>query len=160
MEWAVTIEQNLKPFFERKLRPEKTNLVDGLFGPQLQIAGGGISNAGRPRLPIRLMASLLYLKHAYNLSDERLAERWSDSVHWQYFSGMEYYEPRFPCDATQIGRFRKAIGEAGVEKLLKATIDTAVRIQAIQPQEFERVIVDSTVVEKPSPILPTADCWK
>ena len=29
----------------------------------------------------------------------------------QYFSGQEYYEPRKPCDATQIGRFRTAIGQ-------------------------------------------------
>ena len=77
----------------------------------------------RPKLSIRLMASLLYLKHANNLSDEALVERWSENVVWQYFSGMDYYEPRLPCDATQIGRFRTAIGEAGVEELLKATID-------------------------------------
>ncbi len=63
----------------------------------------------------------------------------------QYFSGCEYYEPRLPCDATQIGRFRSAIGEAGVEELLKATIDTAVATRAVRPNEFERVIVDSTV---------------
>jgi hypothetical protein len=25
----------------------------------------------------------------------------------QFFSGMAYYEPRLPCDATQIGRFRR-----------------------------------------------------
>jgi IS5 family transposase len=59
-----------------------------------------------------------------------------------------YYEPRLPCDATQIGRFRAAIGEAGVEELLKATIDTAVATKAVRPGEFERVIVDSTVQEK------------
>ncbi|SIP96244.1 hypothetical protein SAMN05880557_101304 [Pseudacidovorax sp. RU35E] len=67
---------------------------------------------------------------------------------WQFFSGMTYYEPRLPCDATQIGRFRAAIGEAGVEELLKATIDTAVSSKAIRPAEFERVIVDTTVQEK------------
>ena len=67
---------------------------------------------------------------------------------WQYFSGLAYYTPNFPCDATQIGRFRTAIGEAGVEELLKATIDTAVQTQAIRPAEFERVIVDTTVQEK------------
>jgi IS5 family transposase len=61
---------------------------------------------------------------------------------------MEYFEPRFPCDATQIGRFRTAIGEAGVEEILKATIDTAVSCKAIKPADFERVIVDSTVQEK------------
>lgn len=61
---------------------------------------------------------------------------------------MTFYAPRLPCDATQIGRFRAAIGEAGVEELLKATIDTAVAFKAIRPAEFERVIVDTTVQEK------------
>jgi IS5 family transposase len=74
-----------------------------------------------------MMASLLYLKHAFNLSDEAVVERWSENVVWQYFSGQEYYEPRLPCDATQVGRFRKAIGEAGVEELLRAT--TVGRVQ-------------------------------
>ncbi|WP_258000606.1 transposase, partial [Xanthomonas oryzae] len=75
-----------------------------------------------PRLPIRLMASLLDLKHAYKLSDEELVERWAQNVVWQHFSGMAFYQPRLPCDATQVGRFSVAIGEAGVEELLKATI--------------------------------------
>jgi IS5 family transposase len=67
---------------------------------------------------------------------------------WQFFSGMEYYEPRLPCDATQIGRFRRAIGEEGLEQLLKSTIETAVEIKAVRPAELERVIVDTTVQEK------------
>ena len=45
--------------------------------------GGGVSNAGRPRLPIRLMVSLLYLKNAFDLSDEELVQRWSENVVWQ-----------------------------------------------------------------------------
>lgn len=36
---------------------------------------------------------------------------------------MDYFEPRLPCDATQTGRFRTAIGEAGVEEILKTNID-------------------------------------
>ena len=64
-------------------------------------------------------SELLYLKHAFNLSDEELCERWSENVVWQFFSGMAYYEPRLPCDATQIGRFRRVLGEPGVEQLLK-----------------------------------------
>jgi len=115
-----------------------------LFGPTLSVAGAGISAAGRPRLPIRLMVSLLYLKHAFNLSDEALVERWSENVVWQYFSAQAYYEPKLPCDATQIGRFRKGIGEAGVEEILKATIDTAAATGTIQPEDFQRVIVDTT----------------
>lgn len=142
------IEAALAPFFVRKDREGKAIAGDDLFGTTLEIAGGGARKAGRPRLSIRLMASLLYLKHAYNLSDEDLVERWSQDVVWQYVSGQTYYEPKLPCDATQVGRFRTAIGEAGVEELLKATIDTAVATKAIRPAEFERIIVDSTVQEK------------
>jgi transposase, IS5 family len=147
MPWGQ-IEVALAPFFVREDREGKAIAGDDLFGATLEIAGGGKSAAGRPRLSIRLMASLLYLKHAYNLSDEDVVERWAENVVWQYFSGQTYYEPKLPCDATQVGRFRTAIGEAGVEELLKATIDTAVATQAIRPAEFERIIVDSTVQEK------------
>ena len=142
------IEQALAPVFERKDRQGRQLFSEGLFGPNLKLAGDGVSNAGRPRLPIRLMVSLLYLKHAYDVSDRELVARWTENVQWQYFSGMAYYEPKFPCDPAQITRFRQMLGEAGVEELLKATIDAAVQMQAIRPSEFERVIVDSTVSEK------------
>jgi len=147
MPWSQ-LEAALSPAFARKSSAGKVIEYDDLFGSTLEIAGGGTSAAGRPRLPIRLMSALLYLKHAFNLSDEEVVERWAENVVWQYFSGQTYYEPRLPCDATQVGRFRTAIGEAGVEELLKATIDTAVTTKAVRPAEFERVIVDSTVQEK------------
>ena len=103
---------------------------------------------GRPRLPIRLMASLLYLKYVLDLSDEAVVERWSERVVLYYFSGRAYYKPKLPCDATQIGRFRMVICEAGVEKILKATIDTAAQTGVVPPQDFRRVIVDTTIQEK------------
>jgi IS5 family transposase len=145
--WAQ-IEAALAPAFARRNRQGQAVAGSDLFGTSLQIAGAGLSAAGRPRLPIHLMAALLYLKHAFNLSDEELVARWSENVVWQYFSGQEYYTPELPCDATEIGRFRTAIGEAGVEELLKATIDTAVQTRAVRPAEFERIIVDTTVQEK------------
>jgi len=147
MPWAQ-IEKALFPCFAAKNREGKQIEGTDLFGPTLAVAGAGVSAAGRPRLSIRLMASLLYLKHAHDLSDEAVVERWAQDVQFQYFSGMAYYEPKLPCDATQVGRFRTAIGEAGVEELLKATIDAAVEAKAVKPAEFERVIVDSTVQEK------------
>jgi IS5 family transposase len=147
MPWSQ-LETVLPPACARQSREGTVIEGDDLFGPTVQMAGSGTSSAGRPRLPIRLMAALLYLKHAFNLSDEELVARWSENVVWQYFSGLDHYTPKLPCDATQIGRFRSAIGEAGVEELLKATIDTAVQTKAVRPSEFERVIVDSTVQEK------------
>jgi transposase, IS5 family len=145
--WAQ-IEQVLAPHFERKVRTAGTVVSRDMLGEHEAEFGGGFGRGGRPRLPIRLMASLLYLKNSFNLSDEELVARWSENVVWQFFSGMEYYEPRLPCDATQIGRFRSAIGEEGLEQSLKCTIETAVQIKAIKPAELERVIVDSTVQEK------------
>ena len=57
--WAQ-IEATLAAKFERQARAGQ--LLEGrdMFGPTLVLAGAGTSNAGRPKLPIRLMASLLY----------------------------------------------------------------------------------------------------
>lgn len=142
------IEAALQAKFDREDRAGQIREARDMFGTTRVLEGAGVSNAGRPRLPIRLMASLLYLKHSFNLSDEEVAARWSENVLWQFFSGMEYYEHRLPCDPTQIGRFRRELGEEGLELLLKATIDTAVAIKAVKPKELERVIVDTTVQEK------------
>ena len=134
--WA-SIEAAVAPKLAHPAKPA------GLVGEDLAGAfegefGGGISPAGRPRLPIRLMVSLLYLKNSFNLSDEELVERWAENVQWQFFGGMDYYEPRLPCDATQIGRFRRLLGEHGLEQLFKATIECAVEIKAVRPADLER----------------------
>ena len=142
------LEAALAPKFVHQDRPAMQATGSDLLGEYEVQFGGGVSAAGRPRLSIRLMASLVYLKNSFNLSDEEVVQRWSENVYWQYFSGLEYYEPRLPCDATQIGRFRRAIGEEGLEQLLKCTIETAVEIKAVKPAELERVIVDTTVQEK------------
>ena len=145
--WAQ-LEAVIAAKFARQARSGA--VVEGmdLFGPTQALVGAGVSGAGRPRLPLRLMISLLYLKHTFNLSDEELVVRWSENVLWQFFSGQVYFEHRLPCDATQIGRFRRALGEDGLEELLGATIDTALTMQAVQPQDLQRVIVDTTVQEK------------
>ncbi|MGK2897514.1 MAG: IS5 family transposase [Burkholderiaceae bacterium] len=145
--WGA-IEAALAPKLAHQSLPAKTVRGEDLAGAFEGEFGGGLSPAGHPRLPVRLMASLLYLKNSFNLSDEELVERWAENVQWQFFSGMDYYEPRLPCDATQIGRFRRLLGEEGIEQLLKATIDCAVQIKAVRPADLERVIVDSTVQSK------------
>jgi IS5 family transposase len=147
MPWGQ-IEQALAVKFEHADRGGQQVECHDLLGPAMVVIGAGRSNAGRPRLPIRLMATLVYLKHSFNLSDEEVCARWSENVLWQFFSGMDYYEHRLPCDPTQIGRFRHDIGEEGLEQLLKATINAAVTIKAIEPEALERVIVDTTVQEK------------
>jgi transposase, IS5 family len=118
-----------------------------LFGEQVQRAAVP-SNAGRPRVPLRIMIALLYLKHAFNESDEGVVERWGETPTWQFFSGQAYFEHHRPCDATTLIKFRQLLGEEGVEELLAQTINVAVALKLIKPQELARVIVDSTVQHK------------
>ena len=106
------------------------------------------SNAGRPRVPLRTMIALLYLKHAFNLSDEALVQGWSENPYWQHFSGMAYFEPRLPCDATTLVKFRRLLGEEGVEELLAQTVNLAVSLKLIPASALATVVVDSTVQEK------------
>ena len=89
----LRLEAELAPIWQRDAR--EGILPDGvdLFGSGGGVlAAAGVSYAGRSRLPIRIMCSLIYLKDAFNLGDEETCERWAENVVWQYFSGMDYYE--------------------------------------------------------------------
>lgn len=61
MPWAA-LEKALTPTPEIALQPAVTEQVEDLFGTHERPVGGGDSAAGRPRLPLRLMLSLLYLR--------------------------------------------------------------------------------------------------
>lgn len=103
---------------------------------------------GRPALPIRLLVGLHYLKHLYNLSDEVVVASWVENPYWQYFCGEEVFQHHLPCDPTSLVKWRKRVGAEGMETLLKETLDTARREQALKEHEAERVNVDTTVQEK------------
>ena len=50
-----------------------------MCGTSLMVAVGGISNNARPSWAIRLIASLGYLKHSFNLSEWELVFRWVEN---------------------------------------------------------------------------------
>ncbi len=77
---------------------------------------------GKPAKPIRLMVSLLILKHVRNLSDENLIDHWAENIYFQYFSGEQYFQPNIPCVSTELVAFRQRIGEPGVELILQESI--------------------------------------
>ena len=74
------IEASLAAKFERQEREGQSLEVADLIGPTEVVEGAGISMAGRPKLSIRLMVSLIFLKHSFNLSDEEVCSRWSENV--------------------------------------------------------------------------------
>lgn len=75
----------------------------------------------------RLVAGLLYLQHALDASDEAVVNTWIENPYWQYFCGEVYLQTKAPIDPSSLTRWKKRIGEEGVETLLMATIEAARR---------------------------------
>lgn len=103
---------------------------------------------GRPAISTRLMVALHYLKYAHNLSDEDVVAGWVENPYWQHFSGMKYFEHKVPIHPSSMCRWRKRIGGAGAEQLLKETIESGLKLKAIRAFMLKRVNVDTTVQEK------------
>jgi IS5 family transposase len=101
------------------------------------------SEEGRPGKPIRLMVSLLMLKHVRNLSDESVVEQWFENIYYQYFSGEKTYACGVPCEPSELVHFRNRIGAAGIELILKESI----RVNGKDGEEQEAT-TDTTVQEK------------
>ena len=115
---------------------------------EVALGGHFCETNGAPAKPVRLMVGLQYLKHTFNLSDELTVERWTENPYWQYFCGMKYFEHAMPIHPTSMTRWRKLVGDAGMENMLAATILTGLSTGAITPKSIENVNVDTTVQEK------------
>ncbi len=103
---------------------------------------------GRPGTPTRLMVGLSYLKHAFDLSDEEVVERWIENPYWQWFCGFEYFQHALPIDPSSMTRWRQRIGADGMEGLLVETVRAGLESGAVKPSSLERVNVDTTVQPK------------
>ncbi len=107
-----------------------------------------ISGRGRPATSPRLIAGLLYLQHAFDLSDEDVVWGWVENPYWQVFTGETYLQTEVPIDPSSLTRWRQRLGEAGLEELLAATIAAGQRSGALRTSSLKTVIVDTTVSPK------------
>jgi IS5 family transposase len=101
------------------------------------------SDKGCPAKPVRLMVGLLILKQLYDLGDETVMAEWVANPYFQYFCGETVFQWKFPCDPSDLVHFRHRIGEAGVERILAASI-------FVHGAEVlkEEISIDTTVQEK------------
>ena len=106
------------------------------------------SKPGRPAWSPRLVAGLLYLQHANDASDEAVVATWLENPYWQYFCGETYLQTELPIDPSSLSRWRKRIGEEGVEVLLAVTIEAARAAGLIKKSSLGKIIVDTTVMPK------------
>jgi len=106
------------------------------------------SRTGRPATSPRLIAGLLYLQHAFDLSDEEVVATWVENPYWQVFTGEIYLQTRPPIDPSSLTRWRKRLGEAGVEEMLSLTLVLAQELGMLRESSLKTVIVDTTVMPK------------
>lgn len=111
-------------------------------------AGFFPSGKGRPATEPRLVAGLLYLQHAYRLSDEAVVARWVENPYYQHLTGETFFQHQPPIDPSSLTRWRGRIGEEGVEWLLTQTIRAGQKSGVIDDGSTRRVAVDTTVMEK------------
>ena len=108
---------------------------------------GCFSERGRPAVPTRFMIGLLLLKHIHNLSDEAVCARWVENPYFQYFTGEEFFQHRFPHERSGMTHWRKRIGDR-LEALLAESLRVAHATGALKPRDLARVTVDTTVQPK------------
>jgi len=104
------------------------------------------AEVGRPSIPIRTIVGLLLLKQIYNLGDETVMDRYIDSPYCQHFCGEIYFRYEYPFDPSDFVHFRKRIGEEGMKKIFKQSIDLFGKEKV--RKEVKEVRVDTTVQEK------------
>lgn len=72
-------------------------------------AGFFPSGKGRPATEPRLVAGLLYLQHAYRLSDEAVVARWVENPYSQRLTGETLFQHKLPIDPSSLTRWRGRI---------------------------------------------------
>lgn len=99
---------------------------------------------GRPSIPIRKITGVILLKRMFKESDESVVDRWKENPYWQYFCGEVHFQHHWPFDPTELIKFRQRLGEEGIERILKLSIDL------FDKREIQEklVLIDSTVQEK------------
>jgi len=99
---------------------------------------------GRPSIPIRKIAGVILLKRMFKESDESVVDRWKENPYWQYFCGEVNFQHHWPFDPTELIKFRHRLGEKGMERILKLSVDLYERKEIQEKQ----VLIDTTVQEK------------
>ncbi len=123
-------------------------LADVIDWPTIEHSFGAhfARTRGRPTLPPRLVAGLLYLQHAYDCSDEAVVNTWIETPYFPYFTGETDFPTELPIDPSSLTRWRQRIGAEGVETMVAVTIDAARRIGLVKGASVDKVIVDTPVM--------------
>jgi IS5 family transposase len=75
------------------------------------------SPKGRPSVPPRKIIGMMLLKERFGLSDEKVLKLWPENPYWQYFCGEVHFQNEKPFSLSELTRFRRRLGQAGLDIL-------------------------------------------
>ena len=102
-------------------------------------AGFFPSDRGRPATPSRL----LYLQHAFRLSDDAVVARWVENPYYQHLTGETFFQHRPPWTHSC-----SRAGATGSARRASSACSPSKASCAVEEKSLERVAVDTTVMEK------------
>jgi len=73
---------------------------------------------------------------------------WVTNPYYQYFSGETRFQHQAPTDPTTLIKWRKRLGEEGMEWLLTTVMQSAVSTGVVERNSLAHLCVDSTEMEK------------
>ncbi len=115
---------------------------------EIKFAGLFSETNGAPAKPVRLVIGLLMLENMYGISDEEVVSQWVQNPYWQYFCGYDHFQWKMPVNPSSMSRWRKRLGEEGLEYIFSITIKAALDTGSVKKSSLSRVIVDTTVMPK------------
>ena len=66
-----------------------------------------------------------------------------ESPYFQYFRGETFFQHELPMHPTSLTRYRKRLGRAGTEELLRVTIEAGKANEVIDERDMTEVAVDT-----------------
>lgn len=124
-----------------------SKLIDWAFFEK-EFSGLFKENQGASAKPVRLVVGIITLQQMNGYSDEGAIDEWVENPYWQFFCGYDYLEWQKPIDPSSLTRWRKRLGEDGIEKILQATVKAAIKGGAVSARSLSRFMADTTVMEK------------
>ena len=104
-------------------------------------AGFFPSASGRPATSPRLVAGLLYLQHAFDLSDEAVVARWVENPYYQHFCGETFLQHRPPIDPPRSPAGASGSARRGWNGCWPKTIEAGNASGTVADRSLERVSV-------------------
>lgn len=95
-------------------------------------------NTGRPKHEGQIMVCLLILQALHNTTDEDTVENFEENLYWQYFCGLEHPEKGHQIAESCILRFRRILGEEGLQEILAYTQKLALKAGVIKKKSSQR----------------------